>query len=118
MVSVSGPTRASCIRVRRSAPDDPGGSSSGLEHLISRCSVSGMSHPWARTGSHRFPGDPSHAFALLQDPGRAGKISPWPKRDSGHRDEGAEQNDRVMDFLHSKIKHIIYVVKENRTFDQ
>jgi YVTN family beta-propeller protein len=28
------------------------------------------------------------------------------------RDEGA------MEFLHSKIKHIIYVVKENRTFDQ
>jgi DNA-binding beta-propeller fold protein YncE len=24
----------------------------------------------------------------------------------------------VMDFLHSKIKHIIYIVKENRTFDQ
>ena len=24
----------------------------------------------------------------------------------------------VMSFLHSKIKHIIYVVKENRTFDQ
>ena len=23
-----------------------------------------------------------------------------------------------MEFLHSKIKHIIYVVKENRTFDQ
>ena len=36
-----------------------------------------MTHPWARAGSHRFPGDPSHAFALLQDPGRAGKISPW-----------------------------------------
>ena len=32
---------------------------------------------WTRTGSHRFPGDPSYAFALLQDPGRAGKISPW-----------------------------------------
>src|SRR5271156_1130111 len=39
--------------------------------------IPGMAHPWARAGSHRFPGDPSHAFALLQDPGRAGKISPW-----------------------------------------
>ena len=76
MVSVAGPTRASCVRVRRSAPDGPGGSSSGLEHLISRRSVPGMSHPWARAGSHRFPGDPSHAFALLQDPGRADKTSP------------------------------------------
>ena len=68
---------ASCVRVRRSAPGESGGGSSGLEHLISRRSLPGMSHPWARAGSHRFPGDPSYAFALLQDPGRAGKISPW-----------------------------------------
>src|SRR6201988_4121648 len=27
-------------------------------------------------------------------------------------------DERVMSFLHSKIKHVIYVVKENRTFDQ
>ena len=45
--------------------------------MISRRSLSGMLHMWTRTGSHRFPGDPSYAFALLQDPGRAGKISPW-----------------------------------------
>ena len=76
MVSVPGPTRPSCVRVRRSAPDEPGGSSSGLEHLVSRRSVPGMPHPWARAGSHRFPGDPSYAFALLQDPGRADKTSP------------------------------------------
>jgi YVTN family beta-propeller protein len=33
----------------------------------------------------------------------------------------ARQSDRdedAMEFLHSKIKHIIYIVKENRTFDQ
>ena len=36
MVSVTGPTRASYIRFRRSAPDDPGESWSGPEHLISR----------------------------------------------------------------------------------
>src|SRR5580693_2407202 len=33
---------------------------------------------------------------------------------AGHSDEDGE----VMEFLHSKIKHIIYIVKENRTFDQ
>src|SRR5215472_2000822 len=76
MVSVAGPTRPSCIRVRRSAPTERGGSSVGLEHLISRRSLPGMLHPWARAGSHRFPGDPSYAFALLQDPGRADKTSP------------------------------------------
>jgi YVTN family beta-propeller protein len=30
----------------------------------------------------------------------------------------SDSDTAVMDFLHSKIKHIIYVVKENRTFDQ
>ena len=44
--------------------------------LVSRLPVSGMLHPWARAGSLRFPGDPSHAFALFQDPGRAGRTSP------------------------------------------
>ena len=77
MVSVTGPTCASYVRGRRSAPDGFGGSPSGLEHLISRRSLPGMLHMWTRAGSHRFPGDPSYAFALLQDPGRAGKISPW-----------------------------------------
>src|SRR5215470_2994591 len=76
MVSVPGSTRPSRVRVRQGAPDELGGSSLGLEHLFSRRSVPGRLHPWARAGSHRFPGDPSQAFALLQDPGRAGKTSP------------------------------------------
>jgi len=29
-----------------------------------------------------------------------------------------ERDKHVMDFLHRRIKHVIYVVKENRTFDQ
>src|SRR6516164_6500443 len=36
MVSVTGSTRPSCVRVRRSAPDELGGSSSGLGPLFSR----------------------------------------------------------------------------------
>jgi len=36
MVSVAGPTRTSSVRARRSAPNEPGGSSLGLEHLVSR----------------------------------------------------------------------------------
>src|ERR1700741_1005020 len=76
MVSVAGPTRPSCIRVRRSAPNEREGSSVGLEHLISRRSLPGLLHPGARAGPRRFPGDPSYGFALLQDPGRADKTSP------------------------------------------
>ena len=45
--------------------------------MISRRSLPGMLHTRARAESHRFPGEPSYAFVLLQDPGRAGKISPW-----------------------------------------
>jgi YVTN family beta-propeller protein len=37
---------------------------------------------------------------------------------NGYQVERAESDTKVMDFVHSKIKHIIYVVKENRTFDQ
>ena len=40
------------------------------------CPFSGVLHPWARAGRHRFPGDPSYALALLQDPGRADETSP------------------------------------------
>ena len=45
--------------------------------LVSRRSLSGVLRPWTRAGSHRFPDDPSYAFALLQDPGRARRTSPW-----------------------------------------
>ena len=37
---------------------------------------------------------------------------------NGYRVGSSDSDARVMNFLHSKIKHIIYIVKENRTFDQ
>jgi DNA-binding beta-propeller fold protein YncE len=37
---------------------------------------------------------------------------------NGYRVQASESDREVMNFLHSKIKHIIYIVKENRTFDQ
>jgi len=37
---------------------------------------------------------------------------------NGYRPEANEADNEVMHFLRSKIKHVIYVVKENRTFDQ
>ena len=37
---------------------------------------------------------------------------------NGYLLQTSESDKEVMQFLHSKIKHIIYVVKENRTFDQ
>jgi DNA-binding beta-propeller fold protein YncE len=37
---------------------------------------------------------------------------------NGYSRRASERDEDVMEFLHSKIKHVIYVVKENRTFDQ
>jgi Phosphoesterase family/Lactonase, 7-bladed beta-propeller len=37
---------------------------------------------------------------------------------NGYSRKASASDKAVMQFLHSKIKHVIYVVKENRTFDQ
>ncbi len=37
---------------------------------------------------------------------------------NGYSRGPSASDNQVMQFLHSKIKHVIYVVKENRTFDQ
>lgn len=44
--------------------------------LVSRRSHCRLDAPWAWAGYHRFPGDPSYAFALLQDPGLSSRTSP------------------------------------------
>ena len=97
-----GSTRSSVVRARRSAPD-------GLEDLdpgqgiwSAGAPVAGVLVAWTRAGSHRFPGDPSHAFALFQDPGRADGPSPWRSRrccprsthSEGSSDHNFEANSR------------------------
>jgi DNA-binding beta-propeller fold protein YncE len=37
---------------------------------------------------------------------------------NGYLARPSDRDTEVMNFLHSKIRHIIYIVKENRTFDQ
>ena len=49
---------------------------SGPGQLFSRLPTCRRSLVWTRAGSHRFPGDPSHAFASFQDPGRINDTSP------------------------------------------
>ena len=39
-------------------------------------------------------------------------------RNNGYLFEARESDQETMNFLHGKIKHVIYIVKENRTFDQ
>ena len=76
MVSVAGSTSSSLVRARRGAPDGVEVASRAWDDCSAGVPCSGLLRPWTRAGSHRFPGDPSHAFALLQDPGRADRTSP------------------------------------------
>jgi YVTN family beta-propeller protein len=49
---------------------------------------------------------------------RLRKLTAQVAQNNSYTSEQEEYNKHVMDFLSKKIKHIIYVVKENRTFDQ
>jgi len=64
------------VRARRSAPDGHGDRRRAWNIWSAGVPILRLSRPWTRAGSHRFPGDPSHASALLQDPGRADETSP------------------------------------------
>ena len=75
-VSLPGSARSSALRARLgSAPEwleDP----SRPGHLVSRLPTCRHYFTWTQAGPHRFPGDPSHAFAPVQDPGRTDDPSP------------------------------------------
>jgi len=47
-----------------------------------------------------------------------GELTSQVAANNGYRGQTSASDSEVMNFLKSKIKHIIYVVKENRTFDQ
>ncbi|MBU6260008.1 MAG: beta-propeller fold lactonase family protein [Burkholderiales bacterium] len=50
--------------------------------------------------------------------GALGELTERVARNNGYSTEPDEQAQRVMRFLRQHIQHVIYVVKENRTFDQ
>jgi YVTN family beta-propeller protein len=56
--------------------------------------------------------------AQVPDAGDLFDLTSQVAANNGYRPEAAEEDKGVMEFLHSKIKHVIYIVKENRTFDQ
>ena len=65
-------------------------------HLVSRPPSCRHTLTWTQAGSHRFPGDLSHAFAPVQDPGRTDDPSPWRCRRccprSTHSEGSSDQN--------------------------
>jgi YVTN family beta-propeller protein len=46
------------------------------------------------------------------------KLTEQVARNNFYKTETSKRDERVMGFLNDRIKHVIYVVKENRTFDQ
>ena len=46
------------------------------------------------------------------------KLTEQVARNNFYKTETSQRDERVMQFLNERIKHVIYVVKENRTFDQ
>jgi DNA-binding beta-propeller fold protein YncE len=56
--------------------------------------------------------------AQVPDAGDLSGLTSQVAANNAYSVEPPESDAEVMNFLHSKIKHIIYVVKENRTFDQ
>lgn len=56
--------------------------------------------------------------AQVPDTGDLWDLTSHVAANNGYASKPSDQDEEVMEILHSKIKHIIYVVKENRTFDQ
>jgi DNA-binding beta-propeller fold protein YncE len=56
--------------------------------------------------------------AKVPEQGDLGELTQRVTANNGYLGGASNSDKHVMEFLHSKIKHIIYVVKENRTFDQ
>jgi len=56
--------------------------------------------------------------AAVPDSAELAKLTEQVARNNGYAREPNAGDRRVMAFLRDRIKHVIYVVKENRTFDQ
>jgi hypothetical protein len=78
-----------CLRARRGAPGAAGTASGPGLFGPPVCPFPAICM-WARTGSLRFPGGPSHTSARLSDPGRIDRASPWRSRRCCPRFQHAE----------------------------
>ncbi len=56
--------------------------------------------------------------APVPNQGHLHELTETVARNNGYSTETSEKDAKVMEFVSKRIKHVIYVVKENRTFDQ
>jgi len=56
--------------------------------------------------------------APVPSSGHLNELTETVARNNFYSTETSKKDEKVMEFLNKRIKHVIYVVKENRTFDQ
>ena len=113
-VSLPGSARSSALRARLGgAPgwlEDP----SGPGHLVSRPPICRHTVTWTRAGSHRFPGDPSHAFAPVQDPGRTDDPHPDGVVDAVPAQPTAKAPAIIISRLLTRLRHLLPTLHDGR----
>lgn len=99
------------------------------EHLTSyTASMTGITYPGGNTAAQaRSRASNQYQFqleraSLVSAPvprrGQLRQLTERVARNNFYSTETDERDKKVMEFLRKRIKHVIYVVKENRTFDQ
>ena len=113
-VSLPGSARSSALRARLGgAPgwlEDP----SGPGHLVSRPPICRHTLTRTQAGSHRFPGDPSHAFAPVQDPGRTDDPHPDGVVDAAPAQPTAKAPAMIISRLLTRLRHLLPTLHDGR----
>ena len=113
-VSLPGSARSSTLRARLGgAPgwlEDP----SGPGHLVSRPPICRHTLTRTQAGSHRFPGDPSHAFAPVQDPGRTDDPHPDGVVDAAPAQPTAKAPAIIISRLLTRLRHLLPTLHDGR----
>ncbi len=113
-VSLPGSARSPAFRARLGgAPgwlEDP----AGPGHLVSRPPICRHTLTRTQAGSHRFPGDPSHAFAPVQDPGRTDDPHPDGVVDAAPAQPTAKAPAIEISRLLTRLQHLLPTLHDGR----
>ena len=69
---------------------------------------------WTQAGSRRFPGDPSHAFAPVQDPGRTDDPHPDGVVDAAPAQPTAKAPAIIISRLLTRLQHLLPTLHDGR----